>query len=250
MGFKLDFGSSALVDLTSGVTGVLPAANGGTGSATGTWAISGAWAVTASTTVALTATGGTLTLATGANNNIILSPGGTGLTTTAGKVTITNATNSGSVSTGALIISGGIGSAGVSYFQNIQNLGGFTLGSGGTTAVLYCPSAGNIQLTTGGFNDFGRLMFGLTTSAAPALKRSSAELQCRLGDDSGDAVFKASYYKSASFTVATLPAAATAAAGAKAYVTDALTPTFGSAVTGGGAVGVPVYSTGSAWNVG
>jgi hypothetical protein len=33
-------------------------------------------------------------------------------------------------------------------------------------------------------------------------------------------------------------------------VNDALTPVFGSAVTGGGAVNVPVYSTGSAWNVG
>ena len=51
-------------------------------------------------------------------------------------------------------------------------------------------------------------------------------------------------------TVASLPSAATAGAGARAFVTDALTPVFGSAVTGGGAVGVPVYSTGSAWNVG
>lgn len=53
-----------------------------------------------------------------------------------------------------------------------------------------------------------------------------------------------------SYTVATLPVAATAGAGARAFVTDALSPVFGSAVTGGGAVGVPVYSTGSAWNVG
>jgi len=53
-----------------------------------------------------------------------------------------------------------------------------------------------------------------------------------------------------SYTVATLPTAATAGAGARAFVTDALTPTFGSAVTGGGAVNVPVYSTGTAWNVG
>ena len=53
-----------------------------------------------------------------------------------------------------------------------------------------------------------------------------------------------------SYTVATLPTAATAGAGARAFVTDALAPVFGSAVAGSGAVGVPVYSTGAAWNVG
>jgi len=51
-------------------------------------------------------------------------------------------------------------------------------------------------------------------------------------------------------TVANLPAAATAGVGARSFVTDALNPVFGSAVTGGGAVPVPVYSTSSAWNVG
>ena len=50
--------------------------------------------------------------------------------------------------------------------------------------------------------------------------------------------------------VSALPAAATAGAGARAFVNDASAPTFGSAVTGGGTVLVPVYSTGSAWNVG
>ena len=50
--------------------------------------------------------------------------------------------------------------------------------------------------------------------------------------------------------VGSLPAAATAGAGARAFVTDALAPVFGSAVAGSGAVAVPVYSTGAAWNVG
>lgn len=56
--------------------------------------------------------------------------------------------------------------------------------------------------------------------------------------------------RTASYTVATLPVAATVGAGTVAYVTDALAPSFGSAVVGGGAVGTVVYSTGSAWNVG
>ena len=52
------------------------------------------------------------------------------------------------------------------------------------------------------------------------------------------------------YTVATLPSASTSGVGARAFVTDALTPVFGSAVTGGGAVAIPVYSDGTNWNVG
>ena len=53
-----------------------------------------------------------------------------------------------------------------------------------------------------------------------------------------------------SSTVALLPAAATAGLGAMAFVTDALAPTFGSTVAGGGAVASPVYSDGTNWKVG
>lgn len=63
-------------------------------------------------------------------------------------------------------------------------------------------------------------------------------------------LFMASWLRMAVTTVASLPAAATAGAGARMFVSDALAPTFGSAVAGGGAVTVPVYSTGTAWNVG
>jgi len=52
------------------------------------------------------------------------------------------------------------------------------------------------------------------------------------------------------YTVATLPSAATSGAGARSFVTDALTPTFGATVVTGGAVAVPVYSDGTNWKVG
>lgn len=51
-------------------------------------------------------------------------------------------------------------------------------------------------------------------------------------------------------TVASLTAAATAGAGARSFVTDATTPTFGATVVGGGAVSTPVYSDGANWKVG
>lgn len=56
--------------------------------------------------------------------------------------------------------------------------------------------------------------------------------------------------RAGSFTVATLPAAATAGVGGMATVTDALAPAFGAAVAAGGAIVTPVYSTGIVWNVG
>jgi hypothetical protein len=54
-------------------------------------------------------------------------------------------------------------------------------------------------------------------------------------------------------TVATLPAAATAGAGATAFVTDSNATTtagIGATVAGGGANKVPVYSDGINWKIG
>jgi len=52
------------------------------------------------------------------------------------------------------------------------------------------------------------------------------------------------------YTVSTLPSAVTSGAGTVAFVSDALLPTFGLTVVGGGAVKVPVYSDGTNWKVG
>lgn len=51
-------------------------------------------------------------------------------------------------------------------------------------------------------------------------------------------------------TVATLPAAATAGAGARSFVTDATATTFLSTVAGGGVNKVPVVSDGTNWLIG
>lgn len=56
--------------------------------------------------------------------------------------------------------------------------------------------------------------------------------------------------KTATTTVAGLPSAATAGAGARAFVTDATACTLASTPTGGGAVKCPVYSDGAAWKEG
>lgn len=59
-----------------------------------------------------------------------------------------------------------------------------------------------------------------------------------------------SYVKTTATTVASLPSAATAGAGARAMVTDSNTATFNATVAGGGANIVPVFSNGTDWKVG
>lgn len=59
-----------------------------------------------------------------------------------------------------------------------------------------------------------------------------------------------SYIKVTTVTVASLPSAATAGAGARATVSDANSATFNSVVAGAGANTVPVFSDGSAWRIG
>ena len=53
--------------------------------------------------------------------------------------------------------------------------------------------------------------------------------------------------KTLGYTVATLP---TGVVGARAYVTNALAPTFGATVVTGGAVTIPVFYNGTNWIVG
>jgi len=86
-------------------------------------------------------------------------------------------------------------------------------------------------------NSTGAVRFG--DANAPSLTLESA-----------GAVGAATYLKSGSYTVATLPAAATAGAGARAMVTDANSTTFMSTVAGGGANIVPVVDDGTNWKIG
>ena len=51
-------------------------------------------------------------------------------------------------------------------------------------------------------------------------------------------------------TVSKLPAASTTNAGSRTFVSDATVTTFGTTVVGGGTNTVPIYSTGTSWNIG
>lgn len=66
----------------------------------------------------------------------------------------------------------------------------------------------------------------------------------------GWAIVFAHRFKNIATTVASLPSASSAGAGARMFVTDANATTFASIVAGGGSNGVPVYSDGTNWRIG
>ena len=63
-------------------------------------------------------------------------------------------------------------------------------------------------------------------------------------------VVTSSYIKTMPVTFSILPAASVAGNGARAFITDANTNTFGAYVTGAGANNMPIFSNGSAWLIG
>lgn len=134
----------------------------------------------------------------------------------------------------------GSGAAGYLELQApVSGTSGTTAHTQATVLRLTAPSSTTVLAAIGG-----------TTSAFPAIKRSGTVLAVRLADDSADAPVSASYVKTASTTVASLPAAATAGAGARHFVTDANATTFLTTVAGGGANKVPVVSDGTNWLIG
>lgn len=113
---------------------------------------------------------------------------------------------------------------------------------------MWATADGVFQFSNNSASDFGRINFGGSTSSFPALKRSSTTLQARLADDSAFAGFASANMQAATaYTVATLPG--TPSTGMIARVTDALAPTIGATVTGGGAAYALVNYNGANWTV-
>lgn len=120
-----------------------------------------------------------------------------------------------------------------------------------TNFALWSNTANAMHLSNVAFNAGARLIFGSAVSTGWAcIKPNAAQLQVRLADDSADAPITASYVQTVPTVVASLPAAATAGKGARAFVTDANATTYASIVAGSGANNVPVYSDGTNWRIG
>lgn len=130
-----------------------------------------------------------------------------------------------------------------------SDYGKLTAGTFGVNgnAVISAPTDGVLRLQNGAMTGFTMLRFGGDNASFPGIKSSGTTLSARLADDSADAPFTALYVKAKATTVAGLPSASTAGAGAFAFVTDATDPAFGSPITGGGSVAIPVFSDGAHW---
>lgn len=122
---------------------------------------------------------------------------------------------------------------------------------GGWFTTFNAP--GNFCLTNSARDNFVMLCLGPSSSTFPALKRNATTLQFRLGDDSDDAPVSCLTVLTKSMPVASLPAASTAGAGARAFVSDcgaSFASGVGLPASGSGMNSVPVYSDGSSWIIG
>jgi hypothetical protein len=158
-------------------------------------------------------------------------------------------------------ISGGTGS-----FSTLTATGSLQLTGSATGTHNLATNQTSGTLTIGGTGAAGAITLGRSTGAqtiniATGINTASAKVvnigtagtgsttTINIGSASGSTSTTTvnGLLKQQTYTVATLP---TGSAGARSFVTNALAPAFGSAVVGGGAVGVPVYHDGTSWKVG
>ena len=213
---------------------------------------------------------GAITTATWNGATVGVAYGGTGLTTlTAGYVPYGNGTSAFSSSnnfkyTGSQFLlsgAGGVfGASNIFYLDVTSSFGGMTLNaSTGNNAFFELYQSGttkrgefgidstNSLINIGGFNSYG-LKF-LSNSNEVGRFFSSGGFSIGNTTDPGAANLSVTgTVRTQGYTVATLPAAGTV--GRKAYVTDALAPTFLTVIVGGGAIKCPVFDNGTAWVAG
>lgn len=121
----------------------------------------------------------------------------------------------------------------------------FSCGSTGSTNLVV--KGGTNGLTTGNVLQISGAIAGAspTISAIVGPGGSDANIDITLTPKGTGSVVATSPVKLQGYTVATLPTAGVA--GRIAYVTDATSPTYLGALTGGGAVTAPVFDNGTAW---
>lgn len=130
----------------------------------------------------------------------------------------------------------------LSVFGRVDMSGWYGLVSGGNGSISLANGSGN------------RITWGSSTSdptganADTGLARKAAKIVEVNNGTSG--TYAGTAFTTGAQTVAQLPAAGTAGAGARSFVTDANATTYASVVAGGGANTVPVYCDGTNWRIG
>jgi len=123
----------------------------------------------------------------------------------------------------------------------------------GAATFLTTPSSANLLALVTDETGTGSAVFATSPTLVTPILTNPTMTTPVLGAATGTSVVLSSFSKVSAVAVASLPAAATAGAGARATVNNAtqtLTAGIGAAVVGGGANTVPVFSDGAAWRIG
>lgn len=204
--------------------------------------------ITANSNVSIYVTGNATARAvfTSTGANIAGTANITGAVSMLSTLSVTSNANVGNIGAATAVITT---AANVPLIQNgtsniaIASGANVTISSAGTANVLTITSTGaNIAGTA---NITGAVTMGSTLAVTGNITTSGS-----YGNISGANVVTANTMVTTSTTFAGLPAAATAGAGARGFITDANTTTFASQVSGGGANALPVFSNGTNWYVG
>jgi hypothetical protein len=232
-------------------------ADGGTGRSTSTTAYG---LIAAGTT----ATGAHQTLAAGATTEVLVGGGSAALpvwtaaTGTGSPVRAASPTLTGTLTAAAITASGNTTLNGntslTSEVRHSGAVGQARFETTGTAAPAGASGPG-IEIGTPGGVSTRILSYDRTANSYSGLLviGSTVTIQpnaSTVGVFSSTGLVVTGVVKTSSYTVATLPSAATVGAGATAFVTDATTAVFGGTVIGGGAVASPVYSDGIVWRSG
>jgi len=144
--------------------------------------------------------------------------------------------------TGAISATGNITGGNVLGGANVNA----TTHTGTTVSVTGNITGGNVL---GGANVNATTHTGTTVSVTGNITGGNVLFGAGVVSGTGN-ITGGPYLKTSSLTVATLPVAATAGAGARSFVSDATATTFASIVAGSGANPVPVFSDGTNWKIG
>jgi hypothetical protein len=171
-------------------------------------------------------------ISNGTSSVSVVSSGGNIATSVAGTSNVMVVSSTSVAITGDLSVSGNATLSGNILGDRIIN---------GTTELDIQVANGNANLTIGGTSNV--VVWAATGQYITGLNSAS-------GNITGGNILTAGVVKTTAKTFSTLPAAANVGAGARSFITDANTATFGSQVTSGGSNAVPVWTNGTNWYVG
>lgn len=145
---------------------------------------------------------------------------------------------------------GGSDNVGIGHQSLLSHTGAGVVAVGSEAGRTLTTAADGVYIGRAAGNDPSQKIDAVNQIVIGADAFGTRDNEVVLGGASVEWTIIRGVLQSAALTVSALPSAATAGAGARAFVTDATAATFADVVAGGGAIGVPVYSDGTDWRVG